>query len=261
MEFTRPGYGSGPIYESNDSHPPILPSNQLAAISSPKERAVSETSTSTIESYIWAQIPPWHPDYIEHILSSQPRPSSTHSPTRQSSQDSPLPSSLRNLLHPTPWPPINSKPVNKQRLADTPQPSQNPDHLQPSSQTKAGPKKREKFNGQELVALASAACEVDPWGAGYGQKAKAWEEVARRIRKHHPRLARLNRLTDTYKAKMKALLIWHSVYSCFLPFISCVLIPSRTVKMMIRLEPQQSSKERHRMAQMLGSVSGLYCWI
>ncbi|KIJ33509.1 hypothetical protein M422DRAFT_52356 [Sphaerobolus stellatus SS14] len=66
-----------------------------------------------------------------------------------------------------------------------------------------------KFTSPELLQLTSAAIEVNPWAAGYGEKTKAWKEVADRVQSHNSAFRNLNRLADTYKRKMELLLVWH----------------------------------------------------
>ncbi|KIJ30531.1 hypothetical protein M422DRAFT_53718 [Sphaerobolus stellatus SS14] len=69
--------------------------------------------------------------------------------------------------------------------------------------------KRVGFTGPELLQLASATVDVNPWSAGYGGKTKAWEEIASRVRSNNNKFCKLNRLTNMYKRKMEALLAWH----------------------------------------------------
>ncbi|KIJ23057.1 hypothetical protein M422DRAFT_276442 [Sphaerobolus stellatus SS14] len=193
MIFSRPGYQRSPPLV--DSQPP--PSNQAAL--SPHIRDQSSPGFSGVDypSQPQSQIPYWKPGYVDTQTRNQ-------MPNEATSRRS---GSLHRILNsPLPSTPSSGEPSPAASpLADR---SVNTNGEE-GSEGETNIKKRMPFTGPELLQLAIAVVDVNPWLAGYGEKTKKWNEVASRVRNHSAKFRRLNRQTDTYKRKMDALIQWH----------------------------------------------------
>jgi hypothetical protein len=78
----------------------------------------------------------------------------------------------------------------------------------PAAPTRGGKRERVKFSHHEIEALARVVYSLNPYGAKHGDKTKAWEEVAAKLKEQG---FFLKSSVETVKHKMAALIAYQEV--------------------------------------------------
>jgi hypothetical protein len=78
----------------------------------------------------------------------------------------------------------------------------------PAAPTRGGKRERAKFSPHEIEALARVVYTLNPYGAKHGDKTKAWEEVAAKLKEQG---LFLKSSVETVKHKMAALIAYQEV--------------------------------------------------
>jgi len=188
---------------------------------------LSDTQLSMPPSNQQAALP--HPDSPSNLHIHSLNPFQPHF-NIQSHQGS-CPTSQTTPEHrpfPSPSPHV---PLNRGANAEATSPSG-----PPVPACKKSKRLRNAFSGPELLQLAIASADTNPWGAPHGEKGKRWETVASLVRGHTPEFKKLNRSTNTYKSKCEALISWHTEeedHSASTAIIDQEIIKGRDVRISI----------------------------